>query len=73
MNEKMFENNRIIVKQAVAFDKDKRQDGRFPRDRPFMGHGGIIRKGPQPNDICHNCQRPGHWANQCTEERKPMR
>lgn len=71
MNDKMFDNSKIIVKQAY----DKKKDPRFMMnrgDRGFMGPG-VIKKGPQPSDTCHNCQRPGHWANQCPEEKKPMK
>ena len=29
------------------------------------------RVGPQSDDICYNCGKTGHWANQCREPSKP--
>lgn len=72
MNETLFDNNsRISVKQA--FGKKERFMPRGGGGRGYMG--GDRRdsgtRGPQPSDICHNCQGTGHWATHCKEEKKP--
>jgi len=64
MNGKIFENQKIDVKQAV------RRESRPPRGG-FNGDRGT-KRGPQPDDLCHNCQGLGHWANMCDKEKKPM-
>ena len=40
-------------------DKDKDKDYYYKR-----------RSGPKKTDICYNCGKEGHWANECHENRK---
>lgn len=71
MNDRDFEGNKLLVKPA----SDRRRD----RDRGGMsrgGRGGYDRdnrdsRGPQSSDVCKNCNKTGHWARSCPEERKP--
>mgnify|MGYP000151985802 CR=1 FL=1 len=62
MDQKSVEGKKIEVKQAI----DKRRDRLG--SRPFNSDK---RRGPQPEDVCHNCKGLGHWANQCTQEKNP--
>ncbi len=77
MNGQNFQNGKLNVR--IAYDKK--------RDRPFSSsrggfngfppRGGEMMRGgenfhtPSQNDLCNNCQQPGHWARQCKEERRP--
>lgn len=61
MDGRTFEGSKINVKQSV----DRRSRMKQTGDR------GDRKKGPQQDDLCHNCGGVGHWANECREERKP--
>lgn len=40
---------------------DSRDRRRFDPDR---------RKGPQPHDVCFNCNGKGHWSNECEQPKR---
>lgn len=53
MDGRTFEGSRLIVKIAV----DRRNKNQGPNDL----RDKFKKKGPQPDDVCHNCQKKGHW------------
>ena len=59
MNGRRILGQKIVVQAAHG----KRRET-SPRSRPR-------RPGPQETDICYNCGKTGHWANECREARKP--
>lgn len=59
MNGRRILGQKIVVQAAYG----KRRET-SPRSRPR-------RPGPQETDICYNCGKTGHWANECREARKP--
>lgn len=64
MDQRSIEGRKIEVKQAI----DKRREKFSAGGRPFNGDK---RRGPQLEDVCHNCKGLGHWANECTQEKNP--
>ena len=68
MDNKIFDGMTISVKPSM--DKKNRSGGNFQNynDRPQMMNKD--RKGPQPDDRCHNCKGVGHWANECRNEKQ---
>jgi hypothetical protein len=60
MDGRTFEGSRLIVKVAVDRRNRNSSSGGGMESR---GGGGdrMRKKGPQEEDICHNCQKKGHW------------
>ena len=55
---------RILAQKIVVQAAHGKRRETSPRSRPR-------RPGPQETDICYNCGKTGHWANECREARKP--
>ena len=54
MDGRTFEGSRLIVK--VAVDKRNRNSS-----GPVENRDRMSKRGPQEEDVCHNCQKKGHW------------
>lgn len=65
-----YTQERLVVEQAGIHSRNRgprrrrSSSGSNPRgDRSKTGGPGF-----NPNDLCYNCNRPGHWAAECKEE-----
>lgn len=71
MNDKILDG--MIIKVSASIDKRQRNNNNYNRgERHYDRQNANYerKKGPQPNDLCHNCKEPGHWANECRVEKK---
>ena len=71
-NKKLFgQQQRIVVEEAKGSkrerERERRRDRERDRDRDYYYRR---RSGPKKTDICFNCGKEGHWANECSLPRK---
>ena len=81
---KLFgQSNRIVVEEAKISkeervkrknrsrsrekDREDNKDRERNRDKDYYYKR---RTGPKKTDICYNCGKEGHWANECHENRR---
>ena len=76
-NQKLFgQQKRIYIEEAKGSRRERERRNRrdyrsvsSSRDR-YKDRDYYRRRGPKKTDICFNCRKEGHWANECPMPRR---